>query len=265
MMNDQSDFQRAYFHDQIMELGMIYEGEDRPASGRLVRLAEVWSEFADFEHQAGNDDAAQSCCQSAICILEELIQETPDSIEFRRYCASAYHNLGLLQMDHGHYETSKTSIRKAIDLLREVVLRQPDVPEHSHELAGSINNLGLMDEQIGQPDIAKESFLHATEIWERLVRENPANDEFRKSFLLSRKNIKRFERARRGPRSFRGVGVSLIATSLLLVFGWLGIATSVGPTGPNRNAWAYHLGGWMLSLAAVCLLVGLIVLASEKK
>jgi hypothetical protein len=262
-MDEQNvQFQRAFLWDQIMEFGSIRQDEDRPETDRLAKLAAVWSEFAGLEHHTGNDDAARSYCQTAIGIWKRLIQENPGAVEYRRQCASVCHNLGLLQVEIDDIEQAQSSFEKAVEILKELVIEQPDVPEHSHELAGSINNLGLIAEHTGDNATAKENFSKTAETWEQLARENPKADEYQKSFVTSRMNLKRFERVLRGrrrSRQSRRVGVGLIATSILLVFGWWGVAAIVGPAGPNRNAWAYHLGGWMLLLAFVCLVVGGIV------
>jgi hypothetical protein len=53
--------------------------------------------------------------------------------------------------------------------------------------------------------------------------------------------------------------------SILLILLWFGIAAIVGPTGPDRNAWAYYLGGWIILIAVVGLLAGGIAYVAEKK
>ena len=49
----EAQFQRAYFREQIMDLGTIQEGEDPNEPERWSKVAEAWSQFASFEYQSG--------------------------------------------------------------------------------------------------------------------------------------------------------------------------------------------------------------------
>ena len=66
-------------------------------------------------------------------------------------------------------------------------------------------------------------------------------------------------------RRLRRLGVRLIAVSIFAILIWLVIAMAVGPTSPNRNAWAYYLGGWLMVGAILSFIVGLIAYRVGKK
>jgi len=246
------EFVPAYFRDRLSELESVNEGEDPDDPERRAKIAALYSEMADFEYDDGAHEAAERSCVIAIRIWEKLGHDNFAFGDYRRDCAKAYHNLGLLKMETEHYESAAVWFRKASELLEQIVCEQPAAHEHSHALAGTIKNLGLANEQLGQLCQAWTQFSRSFEIWRQLAREHPSVEEYQTDYLKSRLNIDQFRFCFGRRRLLRRIGVGLIAMSICLVVAWFAAAWFA----VRASDWLFWL--W-LTLTVGSVIVGAIV------
>jgi len=235
--------QRAYFRDKLMEHGAVSAGDDPDDPERLAKIAATWVDSATFEHECGAYAAAENQCLAAVRIWEALIQNNRCcSSDYRRQCASAYHNLGTLGLEHSDFAGAASWFQKGIQFLEQLVREESKVHEHFHELAGSINDLGLAKEQLGHIGQARSHFKRSLEIWDQLAREYPSIEEYQASHLKSRINMERFQIFIRRLRFLRHIGGWLIASSILLGVTWVALGKY----------------GWLIVLASVVFVLGVI-------
>ena len=229
--------QRAYFRDKLMEVHTLSAGDDPDDPDRRAKIAETWFESATFEYACGAYAAAENQCLAAVRLWEKLIQNNRScsTSDFRRRCASAYHNIGTLRLENSDFVGAATWFQKGIQVLEQLVREPSKVHEHFHELAESINDLGLAEEQLGHFGQARSHFKRSLAIWGQLAREYPSIAEYQAGHLKSQMNTERFQMVVRRLRYLRHIGRWLIAFSILLLltrvtlgkYGWLIVLSSV--------------------------------------
>ena len=199
MNDDISGFQRSCFRDRIFEFSEIREGANGGDFDRLSKLAGVWSEFASFERQQGNNDQARSHSQTAIKVWERVLMGDPDNVEYCRKCATDHHNLGTLFLENNEFNQAEVSLQRAVELLEKVTTDKPDDQTVCHELSQTISDLGIVAVLTNRRELAAERFDRAKAICERLVKENPTNQNFQDAYKKSQLLVRQLEG--QGPRS----------------------------------------------------------------
>jgi len=118
---------------------------------------------------ADNDElkAAEPHFQSALSIVEDLAQRTPEQYKF--YHAIVLHNFSYYLSKAGRQTEAYSQLKKAIELKRGLIKEYPAIFEDS--LTKSLSNLAVMLREENSPD-AGDVFLEVSEMRKRILHTN---------------------------------------------------------------------------------------------
>jgi serine/threonine-protein kinase len=175
--------------DFFRELKDELQSDRNTRPDALAKLAKAGRDLAITTEEIGSvPDAVRSYSES-IDILDRLVREQPDAVEYRRDLASGLQRVGSLLSQTARPAEALQSYHRALQLRERLALERPGDAEDASRLAGSHNAIGLLLHETGRPAEAMEAHRRALAIRERLAREYPDVARYQTALAGSHNNI----------------------------------------------------------------------------
>jgi tetratricopeptide (TPR) repeat protein len=123
--------------------------------GYRERLAVFRSHFGQLLDKLGDHESAREAFDSAVELLEQLVQYAPDVVSYQNELAFVYSHLGALLQETGDSSGAEQALREAERRWQALVTESPSPePEYFHNLAWFLVN--CPDSQFRDPERAIE-------------------------------------------------------------------------------------------------------------
>jgi serine/threonine-protein kinase len=111
--------------------------------------------------------------QESIAAFEGLVRQSPRNQHYRGNLASAYYNLGNLQLQGATNGQCRASFQRARDLWEGLVREAPTASNHRLALVRAYGTLGVLHEKANELPEARAALERARDLGEVLVRDHP--------------------------------------------------------------------------------------------
>ncbi|GIW85914.1 MAG: hypothetical protein KatS3mg108_0238 [Isosphaeraceae bacterium] len=139
----------------------------------------------------GRDNAqAASAFQSAIDLLQPLLQAHPDNTPIRKQLARSLNNFGFLraEMPDG-FDQGHAALEQALAVLQPLLQQFPTIPRIRQDHALTATRLGILHRQAGRIPEAEAAFRSALDNFRRLATDFPSRPEYRRELSRSLNNL----------------------------------------------------------------------------
>jgi tetratricopeptide (TPR) repeat protein len=117
------------------------------------------------------NDKAELAFRKALPILEGLVEEFPDTLEYRRTLLSTYHGLGGVLKAGGRHQEAEDLLRRAVALAQKLAAEFPAVAEYRGDLCRAHSELGGLFRETGRKAEAERAYRQALDLGRQLVAE----------------------------------------------------------------------------------------------
>jgi serine/threonine-protein kinase len=156
--------------------------EDRPGgpagTAYRNRLGKLLNNLANVQSRTGRLKEAERGYLRALELHQQLLDESPKSVEYRQDLAAHHLSLGVLQYDQGRNREAEDSFRRAAGHYQELVKAYPWGRILRHELAISHFNRGNALKALGLTGEAEKAYRRALALRQKLATDFPSVPEY---------------------------------------------------------------------------------------
>jgi serine/threonine protein kinase len=116
-------------------------------------------------------DKAELAFRRALPLLENLVEECPEALEYRQTLLSTYHGLGHVLKAIGRHAEAEDLLRRDVALARKLVAEFPAVVDYRGDLCTAYSELGGLYRESGRPAEAERVYRQALDLGRQLVAE----------------------------------------------------------------------------------------------
>ncbi|MFO0880678.1 MAG: protein kinase [Gemmataceae bacterium] len=175
----------AVFYERFLEV-------DDPSAVVRHEAALAAIKVGDIRAYLGDDEKAQAAYRRAQEMLEPLVQEHPETLDYRHDLASVTHNRATLFRRSRDYAEADALLSRAIQLQQTLVDEEP-TPSRRAELARFYYNRGRLDEDRGESQAALLSYRTARGLQQALIDEFPSEAVYREELAQTWMNLARVQ------------------------------------------------------------------------
>ncbi|MFN9371793.1 MAG: protein kinase domain-containing protein [Planctomycetaceae bacterium] len=132
---------------------------------------------------------ARTCFETAIRLMQQLIEQDPTITVHRRELANMLLNSSLVLDRLNESAAASQQIQQADAIYESLGENRPENPEYRHRQAASRYNRGMELSRRGKETDALPDFQQAEQIWRGLSRESPISNRFESAWRMSLRTL----------------------------------------------------------------------------
>ena len=152
-------------------------------------LALTYSKIGSLTEKIGATVEAIASHENALHLFQQLVTETPDSIDSQCRLAACQNNLALVLARVGRTDEARRAHGEAIRIQTALAEKPAADGQFLSDLATFHMNLGRLQNETGHPNEAEASLLEAARLQERLLENEPENAEHLRSLAATYNNL----------------------------------------------------------------------------
>ena len=141
--------------------------------------AQAYFRVAEIQHNLGESERAERAYNQATLLLEGLVHDFSDTLEYRRELAEAFDGLGILLGDTGRFPEAEKAQRRALALQQKLADEFPANSTYRRELARGLYHLGCTMAFSGRFTEVSKFLAPAVTIQRKLAIELPSVPDIR--------------------------------------------------------------------------------------
>jgi serine/threonine-protein kinase len=152
-----------------------------------VRLAtaDASVRVGDILQQLASKEEAEKAYRDSLQMLQQLVKQFPEVVEYRAHLAAAANNLGSFLRTLGRFQEAEQQLRQARELLQQLA----PTPDHRALLAAACSNLAIVLELTYQLVEAEKMYLEALQLHQSLVDDFPDVARYRHGLAVGFHNL----------------------------------------------------------------------------
>jgi tetratricopeptide (TPR) repeat protein len=167
----------------------LAEGEPGEPRYRRLMAEDLFKGLAAL-YLGGNRFAeAEGPLLRARDILEPLVAEHADEVEYQVDLADCYNNLGALWLDTSRLDRAEEAHGKSLTIRRRLADEHPGVAGFRHQLAASHNNLARVYQNSKRSERAEAEYKEALALWDGLRHDHPGVTEYQRTVGVCHDNL----------------------------------------------------------------------------
>jgi len=144
---------------------------DQARERNLGRLSATLNNYAVLLSKEKQESLSEKMLREALEILEQIVQDRPETVYLHDLVAAVLNNLGILLRSSKRASEARETLQRAHTIQSRLVEKAPQL--FLRYLATVLNNLGIAHSEDGSQSMAEKHIQKALEIWRELCQKSP--------------------------------------------------------------------------------------------